>query len=1367
MHLSQLHMGIMLASFSALVAFPGLPYAHSLRSSIPQAKSTTANDSAKLVVTLGHTQSASSAAFSPDSRLVLTGGLEDHVAILWNSDTGREIRRFVGHRSSINSVAFSPDGRFVLTGGGESPDFVKTDASSKDDNSARLWDVSTGKEVRRFEGHAKRINAVLFSQDGGLIVTGSEDRTIRIWETSTGRELRRLTLSPKPVSALAMSPDGGSFVVGTALRNDDDHGQCDAYLIDARYYKILRTFPGHKRSIGSVSFSADGTFVATSAAGVTTANELFDDNAQQTLVVYQWDVKSGKRVRTFKGFGPVAFSSDSRFIFTAGAEDGDESFGGVQVRNLNTGEVLQLIKGSRNEDEGEAMVTLMTPSPDGKRILLGYDYFSSGGNDPRLDVHPAPRIAILNAISYELVRGLGGDASEIEGIAFSKNGQTFLSNGRLWTVDQRRPAVVADQEFVGSEQAVSDDGRLAYVEILEPSADKADVILDEKTYDEIAYVWKDGALRSLTPKASSAYAVRFSSDNRYLVREGFGEAGIEIDCYTVNDGALQWTYHVPFNFARAYQAHLGEDFSFSTISTDRSTVYVLPVRSEEDIKNKRPEGTLVAISIESGKVLRRYKAPWVGAFGKFVKVSPNGRSLIYPAGKDDSENSTTTLVSLDLNSGRLRTLMTQASEFYAAYSDDGRFVITAGLDGDVSTQLNLLRSDTGAIIHSLSVRSGFLDGLRVTADGKYFLMVGQERVILGEVQGGTRIRTLLHSGIKTAGFLINGSLVVTGGVDGTTRIWETGTGKELCRLIYIRNGDWVVMAADGRFDTDNLEDLEGLNWVMSDDPLRGLPPEIFMRGYYEPGLLPRLLRCTEMNNCGKEFKSVKDIAKLNRVQPVVRISDVSAPDADGYVKVTVEASKGEGRYLVNGNETKRSTGAYDVRLFRDGQIVGSWPDDSGQKLQQETSRHSEEGLNTEQGFVRELQGWRQATEVKPDKDMRVDSKTGMMTLPPIRVKLPQAKDASQIEFTAYAFNEDRIKSETARWQWSEELKAKLPKAHPVKPRAYIIAVGVNAYENPDFNLKFAADDARQMSQVISHQLQISGQYSEVVPITLVSDYETKDCQKAVTVKQATKDNFRVVLQVLGGNNTERSLLSGIENADRLQKATPDDLLLIMYSSHGYADASGNFYFIPYDTGAGAGKVFTDSVRQHSISSEELSLWLRDVDAGQMVMIVDACHSAAAIAGQDFKPGPMGSRGLGQLAYDKGMRILTATQTDNVAWEYPSLKQGMLTYALLHDGIEAGQADHNKDKTITLGEWLEYGVDRVPKLYQEVLTNSLQTFGLPAISQPNLNVASDQCGTPGGRKELVEILLAQTKSRVGQQPSLFDFTKKKPEVVLGR
>jgi len=53
-------------------------------------------------------------------------------------ETGKEVRKFEGHGDGIFSIAFSPDGRYVLAG--------------SNDNTARLWDRETGKEVKRFDG---------------------------------------------------------------------------------------------------------------------------------------------------------------------------------------------------------------------------------------------------------------------------------------------------------------------------------------------------------------------------------------------------------------------------------------------------------------------------------------------------------------------------------------------------------------------------------------------------------------------------------------------------------------------------------------------------------------------------------------------------------------------------------------------------------------------------------------------------------------------------------------------------------------------------------------------------------------------------------------------------------------------------------------------------------------------------------------------------------------------------------------------------------------------------------------------------------------------------------------------------------------
>jgi hypothetical protein len=82
---------------------------------------------------------------------------------------------------------------------------------------------------------------------------------------------------------------------------------------------------------------------------------------------------------------------------------------------------------------------------------------------------------------------------------------------------------------------------------------------------------------------------------------------------------------------------------------------------------------------------------------------------------------------------------------------------------------------------------------------------------------------------------------------------------------------------------------------------------------------------------------------------------------------------------------------------------------------------------------------------------------------------------------------------------------------------------------------------------------------------------------------------------------------------------------------------------------------------------------------------------------DFKPGPMGSRGLGQVAYDKRMRVLAASQSTEVAHEYDYLGEGLLTYTLTHDGLDGKNADWKpKDGKITVGEWLAYAANAVPQ-----------------------------------------------------------------------
>ena len=86
--------------------------------------------------------------------------------------------RNIGRVALVVSVAFSPNGRHVLTG---------TDAGT-----ALLWDVASGKEVRRFQVHAYKITSVTFSPDGRQILTVSDDATARLWDAVTAKEIGTL-----------------------------------------------------------------------------------------------------------------------------------------------------------------------------------------------------------------------------------------------------------------------------------------------------------------------------------------------------------------------------------------------------------------------------------------------------------------------------------------------------------------------------------------------------------------------------------------------------------------------------------------------------------------------------------------------------------------------------------------------------------------------------------------------------------------------------------------------------------------------------------------------------------------------------------------------------------------------------------------------------------------------------------------------------------------------------------------------------------------------------------------------------------------------------------------------------------------------
>jgi WD40 repeat protein len=122
----------------------------------------------------------------------------DGMLILWDVETGQEVRRFIGHTNGVEGVVFSHDGQKIL--------------SSGYDLTAILWDVSTGSIIRRFTNHTGAVFQVRFSPDDRFVLSGSGDGTTLWWNVETGDVIRRY--SNAGVYQPAFGPDGRTVFVG-------------------------------------------------------------------------------------------------------------------------------------------------------------------------------------------------------------------------------------------------------------------------------------------------------------------------------------------------------------------------------------------------------------------------------------------------------------------------------------------------------------------------------------------------------------------------------------------------------------------------------------------------------------------------------------------------------------------------------------------------------------------------------------------------------------------------------------------------------------------------------------------------------------------------------------------------------------------------------------------------------------------------------------------------------------------------------------------------------------------------------------------------------------------------------------------------
>jgi DNA-binding beta-propeller fold protein YncE/predicted Ser/Thr protein kinase len=277
-------------------------------------------------------------AFSPDGQYALSGA-EDNTVKLWEVVTGRQIQTFTGLDSQPISVALSPDGNHLV--------------SESSNGHVRLWNVESGQAVRTFERRSEAVLASTFSPDGKYVLSGcGQAGTLRMWETETGTVVRTFDNNPEAIFSLAFSPDGKYVLTGS--------GQSGTLkLWDVASGSVVRTFDEgdwDSTYVFSVSFSPDGRYALSGS----------DD-----MTARLWDVESGDLLRTFDGHSglviAVSFSPDGQYVLS-GSSDMK-----VQLWKVDTGSLGYVFEGDADG------VNAIAFSPDGRYVLSG-----SKDNDVKL-----------------------------------------------------------------------------------------------------------------------------------------------------------------------------------------------------------------------------------------------------------------------------------------------------------------------------------------------------------------------------------------------------------------------------------------------------------------------------------------------------------------------------------------------------------------------------------------------------------------------------------------------------------------------------------------------------------------------------------------------------------------------------------------------------------------------------------------------------------------------------------------------------------------------------------------------------------------------------------------------------------------------
>jgi RNA polymerase sigma factor (sigma-70 family) len=470
--------------------------------------------------------------FTPDGKSVALTHPEGRAVLLVDLESGAVVRTF-SHQHLVVAAAFSPDGTRMAAGGYESEKGVYF---------ARLWEVATGKELRRLRYGNDVFRTIAFSPDGKTVAVGGDGGRTRLWEADTGKELLTLPGGGYRVRSVAFSPDGDTLAAaGDAIRLYDPANGMELGRID-RQASGLRFSPDSRVLTGAVTGTIHRWDTVTLRSLTPQGSESYVD---QILVTHDgrnvitlgrdgdthvWDARTTAHVRHVKGTWQrgTALSPDSRFLVWPVADEKVQFKDPAQPNAIYTGSRLRLYDlnaGAFVERfpsfEGDANDLFFNPD---RRTLLTVDHrdgkvrlwdVATGKEQRSFKVLRANEAGMRHHVWHAVLSPDGRTLA----VTYQPSGRGFFSQRavRLWDVATGKELHDLTGHFDYVVMAFSPDGRTLVT--ASPALQEFAQKQLQRSFNQV-YVWdvetgqRVGPLPEGLP--AGAVAAAFSPDGRTL-----------------------------------------------------------------------------------------------------------------------------------------------------------------------------------------------------------------------------------------------------------------------------------------------------------------------------------------------------------------------------------------------------------------------------------------------------------------------------------------------------------------------------------------------------------------------------------------------------------------------------------------------------------------------------------------------------------------------------------------------------------------------------------------------------------------------------------------------------------------------------------